>query len=249
MYKMIIFDLDGTLALSKCAITKTTANLLHLLLKRYKVAIITGGDFQRFEKQIFPMIEKDEDLMTNLYICPTCSTKMYIFKDGVWTKLYSEDLTSDEKNKILDNFNFAIKEVGFKPEKTWGEIIEDRGTQITFSALGQEAPLSEKEKWDPDFKKRIAIKKILDKNLKGFFIRFGGLTSIDITREGVDKGYGIKKLRDLTKIELNEMLFVGDAIFPGGNDYPAYEIGVSCKKTSGPTETEKIIEELINERK
>lgn len=248
MYKMIIFDLDGTLALSKCAISKSTAILLQQLLKKYKVAIITGGDFPRFETQIFPMIGNDEEILSNLYICPTCSTKMYIFKNGRWSKLYSEDLTESEKKNILACFNKAIEKVGFKPKQTWGEIIEDRGTQITFSALGQEAPLSEKEKWDPDFKKRIAIKNILDKNLKGFYIRLGGLTSIDITREGIDKAYGIKKLMDIAKIGLMDILFIGDAIFPGGNDYPAQELGVDCKKTSGPSETEKIIEEIINER-
>lgn len=249
MYKMIIFDLDGTLALSKCAISKSMSDLLQLLLSRYKVAIITGGDFPRFETQILPTIGSNPELLSNLYICPTCSTKMYVFKDGKWSKLYSEDLTQENKDIIFKCFNDAMEKVGFKPEKTWGNIIEDRGTQITFSALGQEAPLEEKEKWDPDFKKRIAIKNILDKSLKGFYIRLGGLTSIDITKEGIDKAYGIKKLMDVAGVTLRDILFIGDAIFPGGNDYPAKELGVDCKKTSGPVETERIIEELIDEIK
>jgi phosphomannomutase len=45
----------------------------------------------------------------------------------------------------------AIGLSDFKPEMVWGELIEDRGSQITFSAIGQQAPLEEKKRWDPDF--------------------------------------------------------------------------------------------------
>ena len=242
---MIIFDLDGTLAPSKFRIDDSMAELLKKLLLKCKVSIITGGGFPQFEKQVFPFLGNDQNILSNLYICPTCSTKMYVFSDGLWKKLYSEDLTIDEKNKIFKAFDIAIKETGFKPEKVWGEIIEDRETQITFSALGQEAPLSEKENWDPEFKKRFAIKKILDEHLNGFFVRIGGKTSIDITKDGIDKAYGIRKLKDVTGIDFDDMLFIGDAIFPGGNDYPAKEMGLDCINTSGPFETEEIIKKLI----
>lgn len=244
---MIIFDLDGTLAPSKFRIGDSMAELLKKLLLKYKVAIITGGDFPQFEKQIFPFLGSEENILSNLYICPTCSTKMYIFKENIWQKLYSENLTNEEKNKIFEAFNFVMEKTGFKPEKIWGEIIEDRETQITFSALGQDAPLIEKEKWDPDFKKRLIMKEHLDKILNGFFVRIGGKTSIDITKSGIDKAYGIRKLKDVTNIDFNDMLFVGDAIFPGGNDYPAKEMGLDCICTTGPEQTEEIIEKLIKE--
>lgn len=247
MYKMIIFDLDGTIVPSKCKISESMAELLKKLLLKYKVSIITGGDFSRFEKQIFPFLGADENLFSNFYMCPTCSTKMYIFRDKTWQKLYSEDLSGEEKQKVFDAFNLTMEQTGFKPEKVWGEIVEDRGTQVTFSALGQEAPLEEKEKWDPDFKKRLIMKEILDRNLDGFFVRLGGMTSIDITREGIDKAYGIKKLKEVTGVNFDEMLFIGDALFPGGNDYPVKEMGINCMETSGPSQTEEIIKGLIDE--
>ncbi len=106
-------------------------------------------------------------------------------------------------------------------KKLWGEEIEDRGSQITFSALGQQAPNKEKEKWDPDFTKRKKIKVFLDNLIPEFSVRLGGETSIDITKPGIDKAYGIKKLRDTLGIAIHEMIFIGDALFPGGNDYPA----------------------------
>jgi hydroxymethylpyrimidine pyrophosphatase-like HAD family hydrolase len=130
-------------------------------------------------------------------------------------------------------------------EKVWGEVIEDRGSQITFSALGQQAPLEEKEKWDPDFSKRKKIKAILDGLIPEFSVRLGGSTSIDVTRPGIDKAYGIGKLRDILGISLKEMIFIGDALFPGGNDYPAEEAGVACIRVRGPNETKPVTEAII----
>ena len=134
---------------------------------------------------------------------------------------------------------------GFKVEKVWGEIIEDRGSQITFSALGQQAPLEEKEKWDPDFAKRKKIKAILDTLIPEFSVRLGGATSIDVTKPGIDKAYGIGKLRDILGISLKEMIYVGDALFAGGNDYPAEQAGVVSIPVRGPDETKRVIEAII----
>jgi HAD superfamily hydrolase (TIGR01484 family) len=162
-----------------------------------------------------------------------------------WKKLYSEDFTADEKAKILSSVKKAVAEAGFKVEKVWGEAIEDRGSQITYSALGQEAPLEQKAKWDPDFAKRKKIKTILDTLVPKFSVRMGGATSIDVTKPGIDKAYGIRKLRDVLGISLKEMIFVGDALFPGGNDYPAEEAGVISIPVRGPHETKRVIETVI----
>jgi len=62
----------------------------------------------------------------------------------------------------LHAFKFANLKSGTKERyvsieknyKICGELIEDRGSQITYSGLGQFAPLAEKVKWDPDFSKR-----------------------------------------------------------------------------------------------
>jgi hypothetical protein len=130
-------------------------------------------------------------------------------------------------------------------ERVWGEVIEDRGSQITFSALGQQAPLAEKDKWDADYSKRKRIKAILDVLIPEFSVRMGGATSIDVTKPGIDKAYGIRKLRDLLGISLAEMIYIGDALFPGGNDYPAIEAGVASISVRGPRETKPVTEAII----
>ena len=243
MKKLIVFDLDGTLAESKSSLDAAMAALLHDLLGIVKVAIISGGAWPQFEKQVLSNLPHDDSLK-NLSILPTCGTKFFQYT-GDWKKIYSEDLSADEREKIVRSLETAVEAAGFKAEKVWGEAIEDRGSQITYSALGQQAPLEAKEKWDPDFAKRKKIKTTLDTLIPEFSVRLGGSTSIDVTKPGIDKAYGIGKLRDVLGITLKEMMFIGDALFPGGNDYPAKEAGVESISVRGPSETKLVIETLV----
>ena len=243
MKKLVVYDLDGTLAESKSSLDKEMSALLHDLLDIVKVAVISGGGWPQFEKQLLSNLPSDERLK-NLSLLPTCGTKFYKY-DGDWEKIYSEDFTADESKKIKTAFKKALEEAGFKVKKIWGEIIEDRGSQITYSALGQQAPLDEKKKWDPDFAKRKKIKSILDPLIPGFSVRLGGATSIDVTKPGIDKAYGIGKLRDILGISIKEMIFIGDALFPGGNDYPAEEAGVVAIAVKDPNETKRVTETII----
>ena len=243
MKKLIVFDLDGTLAESKSAIDAEMAKLLAALLGVAKVAVISGGGFPQFEKQLVANLPKDGDL-NNLSLLPTCGTRFYRY-EGSWKLLYAENLTDDEKKTIVASLERAVAASGFAAKKLWGEAIEDRGSQITYSALGQEAPLVEKEKWDPDFSKRKLIKADLDKMLPNFSVHFGGTTSIDVTKPGIDKAYGIRKLRDVLGIDISEMIYVGDALFPGGNDYPARGTGATCIQIKGPEETKRVIETIV----
>jgi phosphomannomutase len=243
MKKLIVFDLDGTLAESKAALDAEMAALLHDLLGVVKVAVISGGDWPQFEKQVLSNLPKDQHL-ENLSLLPTCGTKFYQYA-GDWNEIYAENFTADEKGTIVHALLNAIASAGFKVERIWGETIEDRGSQITYSALGQQAPLEEKKKWDPDFTKRKKIKALLDELIPGFSVRLGGTTSVDVTRPGIDKAYGIGKLRDTLGIGINEMVFVGDALFPGGNDYPAEEAGVVSIQVKDPAESKKVIETIV----
>ena len=243
MKKLIVFDLDGTLAESKAAIDKDMAERLAALLTVAKVAVISGGDWPQFQKQVLAHLPKGKKLQ-NLFILPTCGTKFYQYKTG-WKQLYAENFTDAQKKKIIASLNEAVDASGYKAKKTWGETIEDRGSQVTYSALGQEAPLDEKKKYDPDFKKRDVIKKHLDKLLPGFAVNLGGATSVDVTKKGIDKKYGIHKLRDVLKISISDMIFIGDAIFPGGNDYPAKQAGTFSIRVSDPNETKRVIEGII----
>jgi len=138
--KLIVFDLDGTLAESKSEVDPEMSGLLHDLLAIVKVAVISGGGWPQFEKHLVSNLPHD-DVLANLSLLPTCGTKFYRYDSVGWKKIYSEDFTADQRERILGSLKKAIGVAGFKIEKLWGEQIEDRGSQITFSALGQQAPL------------------------------------------------------------------------------------------------------------
>jgi phosphomannomutase len=243
MKKLIVFDLDGTLAESKSSLDAEMAALLSALLGVVKVAVISGGNWQQFKEQLLANLPHDERLK-HLSLLPTCGTKFYQYESG-WELLYAEDFTDEEKVKIVRSLDQVIESSAFQAHESWGEVIEDRGSQITFSALGQQAPIEEKKKWDPDFTKRKKMKAALDHRIPEFSVRLGGTTSVDITKPGIDKGYGIRKLRDTLGIVIEEMIFIGDALFPGGNDYPAKEAGVVSIQVRDPEESKRVIEAII----
>jgi len=244
MKRLVAFDLDGTLAPSKQPIDAERAAIMARLLAVAMVAVISGGDWPQFQKQVVARMTSDADL-SRLFIMPTTGTKLYRFEAGSWQRVYADLFSEEESKRIHEALPKAIEQAGLAPEKIWGEQIEDRGSQITFSGLGQEAPLDAKDKWDPDRKKREKIQALLQEMLPDFAINIGGATSIDITRKGVDKAYGLRKLSEQTGVSLKEMIFIGDAVFPGGNDYPAKLLGVDTVHIRDVDETETVVGAII----
>lgn len=243
--QLIIFDLDGTLTKSKSPIEPDMADLIMKLLVSRKVAIISGGGYPQFQTQFLSKLPGVTDNLGSLYLLPTSGTRLYVWK-GNWVEEYAENLSAAEKQKIMSAMDIALKTVKYeKPEKIFGSIIEDRGSQITFSALGQNAPADLKYAWDPTREKRDGIASILSKKIPEFDVRVGGATSVDVTRRGINKAYGIRKLEQYLKIEPDDIVFVGDALFYGGNDYPAKAIGIDTVAVKGPEDTKKYIEELL----
>lgn len=244
--QLYIFDLDGTLAKSKAPMDADMAELIIKLLKSKKVAVISGGGYPQFQAQFLRTLPSGSENLSNLYLLPTSGTRLYIWQ-GNWIQKYAENLLPKEKEKILYALGYALKVAGYeKPQTVYGDLIEDRGSQITFSALGQNAPVDAKYAWDPKRVKREKIAEVLASKLPEFDVRIGGSTSIDITRKGINKAYGIRKLEQYLNIESDFIVFVGDALFFGGNDYPARATGVDCIQVSGPEETKKLLESWVS---
>ncbi|MDB5238695.1 MAG: Phosphomannomutase [Candidatus Parcubacteria bacterium] len=243
--QLVIFDLDGTLAPSKQAMGPELAALIPKLLARVKIAVISGGGFPQFESEFLRSFPPGNENFSNLFLLPTSGTRLMVWK-GAWTEVYNERLPEQERKRLIAAFGEALKVGGYhEPPKIYGPLIEDRGSQITFSGLGQNAPLELKEAWDPKHEKREKIAKVLRLRLPEFDIRVGGTTSIDITRRGINKAYGIHKLEQHLNIPISNMIFVGDALFFGGNDYPAKTTGVDCIQVSGPEETTRLVSDWL----
>lgn len=242
--KLIVFDLDGTLTESKSDITSGMAALFCRLLKIRRVAVIGGGSYEQFQRQFLNKLKCSGEYLKNLFIFPTTSTAFYRYQKNKWSLVYRQNLSPAEKSKIFDAFQKTFSELHYvKPKRIYGKLIEDRGTQVTFSALGQRAPLRLKGEWKKDNASlKLKITKTLQRHLPSHEVRAAGFTSIDVTGKGIDKAYGLNQIKKHLGVPIRDMLFVGDALFPGGNDYAAKKTGVKCLSVSGPKETEKIIQ-------
>ena len=245
--EIIIFDLDDTLAKIKTAITDEMGQLLAALLEKKKVAIISGCKYEMFEKQGLKSLLISSEQRTSFYLLPTCAAACYTYSETeAWQPLYEEMFTTNERDDILGALDTALHSSEFEhPETIYGDQIEDRQSQITFSGVGQEAPYDVKKTWDPDCSKRLALQKELSELLPGFSIRVAGASSVDITREGIHKGYGIRKITEHFGIPKEKMLFIGDKLMEGGNDYPVKEEGVECLQVNGPDDTANIIRAIL----
>jgi HAD superfamily hydrolase (TIGR01484 family) len=245
--KVIIFDLDGTLTKSKASLDKKMASLIFELLKRKSVAVASGGAFQQFKTQFLTKLPRDTNF-GNLFLFPTSSASGYYYDKNSkrFYKAYDNLLTKRDAKTIIRAFETVFKEIGYvQPTKTFGPVLENRGSQVTFSALGQSAPLRLKKKWDPKQRKRQGIRQVLDKYLPDFEISIGGTTSIDVTRKGVNKTLCVKMLKEHLRINETQMLYVGDALFRGGNDYIMKRTNITCLPVSGPEETKSLISRII----
>ncbi|MBI5061702.1 MAG: HAD-IIB family hydrolase [Candidatus Aenigmarchaeota archaeon] len=246
-YRAIVFDLDGTLAPSKSELDAEMRSLLVSLLHSKKVAIISGGSFNQFKKQIIdPFAKVLHSNLSNLLLFPTCGAQQYSYHDS-WQRIYALEIPPEEKDRIIKTLDAVIDRLNLRPIEQWGALIEDRGSQITYSALGQQAPLYEKEKWDPDQKKRLAMKQLLDPILPDFEVRIGGATSVDVTMKGIDKAYGIRKIMEALKLSARDIMFVGDALYPGGNDHPALQTGVDAYAVQNPEDTKALIRSIVGD--
>ena len=138
-------------------------------------------------------------------------------------------------------------EQGVWEAQPWGEIIEDRGSQITFSALGQQAPLEAKRAWDPSGDKKRKLRDAVALDVPDLEVRAGGSTSVDITRRGIDKAYGMAKLVEMTGIAPHDMLFIGDRLDEAGNDYPVKAAGYPTRPVAGWEECVEVIAQIVSE--
>lgn len=247
MIKAIIFDLDGTLAESKSPLAGEMGNLLARLLSEMPVAIMSGGSYAQFQKQLLSGMPADANC-ANLYLFPTNAAQCYSWRGGAWQSLYNNPFTPEERSRVLAALDESLRETGLDrpPAQLWGEQIEDRGAQITWSALGQRAPAEAKKGWDSSRAKRAPLQTALLTRLPDFSVRVNAGSSIDITRAGITKAYGVRKFSEMLPLPISDMLYVGDALFPGGNDEIVKETGIETRQVSNPAETAAVIEEILN---
>ena len=248
MKKVLAFDMDDTIAITKSPITDRMAMAFTNILDHFDVCIISGGNYELFGKQFISRLDIDEGKLQRIHLMPTCGTRYYRYdiQHHDWTLQYAEDLTDEEKAKISTVLEESAKEAGYWLDNPAGEIIEDRISQITFSALGQYATPEDKYAWDPDQKKRMAIRDIALDKIPELEMRIGGTTSIDVTRKGIDKAHGMRKLMEANNFTKEDILFFGDKLQEGGNDYPVKAFGIDSIEVASWEDTANCLEAITS---
>jgi phosphomannomutase len=242
--KVIVCDLDGTLAVSKSPLSKDMAEVLCHLLENHYLAVISGGSYTQFQKQFLSKLPCGPDHFKNLSIYPTMGSTSYVYDEtnNSWKQLYNELIPENDRKTIIKSLNEAMVESKINFKDAYGDLVEDRGSQVTFSGRGQNAPAPVKAVWDPDQEKRKLLVEILKKKLKNKFeIRIGGATSIDITQKGIDKAYAIGKIKKYLNVTDDNIIFVGDALYKGGNDEAVKSTGVDFIQEDGPDQTLQLL--------
>ena len=249
MKKLIAFDVDDTLVKSKNPLTDEMRDLLAELLKYYEVAIISGSRYEVFQTNIIrPLAEAAGDDLRHMHILPTCGTRYYTYEGDVenWNLHYAEDFTAEEKAQIAEVCERHAKEFGLWPEHPFGEVIEDRLSQVAMSMLGQQAPAEAKYEWyDAHKQEAYKLTEVIAEELPDYEVRYGGTTTVDITKKGVDKAYGMQKLLDALNFSKEEALFIGDRLEEGGNDYPVLAMGVDAIDVDGWQTTPYVVRGIL----
>ena len=176
---------------------------------------------------------------------PTCGAQYFRYIHSSWQRLYADALSPKEKELITEALEVSAKSLGLWEAESWGDKIEDRVTQVTFSALGQEAPIAAKRRWDPTGSKRKLLCRLASIRLPEFEFRIGGSSSVDVTRKGVDKAYGVFRLTQHLALPLEQVLFIGDKLEEGGNDYPVKAMGVRCISVTRWQDTLAVLKRML----
>jgi HAD superfamily hydrolase (TIGR01484 family) len=227
MKKMIAFDLDDTLNVAKTPLTPEMVDLFGRLLDHYEVCVISGQKYEEFQRQIItPLGAQPLDRLKNLHLMVAQGTQYYTFDGAEWKLVYSFPLTDQQISAIDNALETAARELGLWTENPIGEINENRISQVTFSALGQAAGTEEKYAWDPDHKKREKIAARAKELAPEFDYEIAGTTSINVFVPGTNKTFGMNKLMEYVDLDKDGILYFGDMVQPGGNDYPVVEMGI-----------------------
>ncbi|MCI1635887.1 HAD-IIB family hydrolase [Bifidobacterium sp.] len=245
--QVIAFDLDTTLARSKMRMTEEMGRRLATLTQLSRVAIVSGGRFEQFRAQVLDVLD-GLDIPTDrtqLHLMPTSGTRYFRWNGEDWLCVYAHDLSDQDRAAAINSLERHAKELGIWEEHTWGHRIEDRGSQITFSAMGQQAPVEIKESWDPSNEKKNALASAVAKDLPHLQVRSGGSTSVDISEQGIDKAYAVRELASLLDVAVNDIVFIGDRMDPEGNDYPAALAGTMPIRVHNPDETIAVSDRII----
>gem|GEM_PF-1467797 len=155
------------------------------------------------------------------------------------------EIPNSLRQHVIQVCTEAMHQFSLMPEKVYGDLIVDDVTQISLTLLGKKAPPELRKNIDLDRKKRQLLAKYLKKRIPECDYKIAGGNTIDITLAGVDKYTGIQKISRLMHVNEQNMLFIGDSVYPGGNDFSPFEHGIRTKVVKDEQDTLVFLEKIM----
>ena len=243
--KAVIFDLDNTLGEAFHSPKHSILTRFEKVLPLVPTAIMTAASLGRIKNDVLVNLSPSFD-PKSLALFTANAGQCYLWLEDTWTAQYGFSFSDEERDVIRKALEQSAAETGVLDDApSYGDRFVDYEGYIAFTALGVGAPTEERKAWDPDGKKRMQLREVLMHKLPQFDVYIGGATSVDVTLKGINKSYGVQWYARHLGLEPSEMLYIGDALYEGGNDAVVIPTGIQTRPTSGPAETETIIDELL----
>lgn len=250
---VLAFDIDQTLNVAKTPIPLSMATLLRDCLNYFEICPISGQKFEQFLIQIVDQLKKvdvTDEQLSHLHLFVAQGTQYYRYDSAEhdWAQVYNYPLKEEDVVKITTVLEESARELGYWEAdqlQPGDEIIENRLSQVTFSALGQKAGTEAKYAWDPDMQKRTAIVAKCREKLPNFLYEIGGTTSINVAAPGMNKEFGMTHLLEELKVDQSQVLYFGDMTQEGGNDYPVVQMGFDVITVRSHEDTEYALRGIL----
>ncbi len=235
MPKHFFFDLDNTLTRSRTLMDAAHQEIFRKLCAEKDVVVVTGGQISQIQKQIPPSFNGQ-------YFALSQSGNHAVAKNG--EALWSERFTAQQKEAVLALIRTIHDEIKLSV-KDENDLVEDRGSQISYSLIGHHEDTSTKEAFDPGAHTRLAIldrhkEELVQLRASGADVRPGGTTTFDFIIDGRHKGFNITRLLEHEGWKKEDCLYIGDALFPGGNDETVIGV-IPTHAVQDPNETFEFI--------
>lgn len=209
MKNIFVFDVDNTLTPPRQKITDDMEAVFKDFIKKNKVYLVSGSDFEKIVWQLGREITGD---VQGVYGClgNTLHIKNKLSHLNEFSELESLELLNDIKKYINESLT---------PVKT-GNHVEIRIGMINISTIGRNASIEQRKIYS-EFDKQNSERKIFADFLSNKYpkldISIGGEISIDISVKGHAKEQIYNKI--LRGEEDSTIIFFGDRCDIGGNDH------------------------------
>lgn len=242
----VVFDLDNTLAESFTPPEPAMIERLTRLVPLLPVSIMSAASFERISRDVLAHLPENVDL-TRLRLFTANAAQCYEREGEAWSQRYAFGFTAEERDRIYEAIRQALTETGIAEGTSFrGERFIDYAGYVAFTAVGTDATREEKRAWDPDGAKRRLLREAVMRKIPEFDVFMGGATSIDVTPRGINKSYGVTWLARRLAVDPAELLYVGDALYEGGNDVVVIPTGIRTRSVNNPAETLAVIDEIIS---